>query len=312
MMASVNSILIIVLDNLGDTVMATPLIAALKSLNTNVKVGFWVKEYAADLFKNQAGIAHVHASDPFWDTSPGRAKGSFFRFLKTLKEIRGVSYDAALILNTEWRRSLSALVTGIPVRVGYARRHSTPFLTNAYPYQPGHIVDDHLRLLSAWTGKQTTNYFPELSVEKRDVTKTIVMHPFSGDPERKNWPIVSWKELIEKLSHSLPGYSFTIVGSKNDEAQMAQLKTNDRVSLFIDRSLPEVLSRLAEAKLFVGGDSGPGHMAAAVGTPVLSLFGSFNPDRCRPMGKNKTALIQKNPLKDLPATTVEEKIRELL
>lgn len=308
------NILIIVLDNLGDTVMATPAVRALKAVYPQAKIGLWVKEYAAGLFNNQPGIDYVHASDPFWDSSPGRPKGSLSGFLKTLREIRAVRYDAAIVLNTEWRRSLAARLAGIPVRVGYRRRHSSPFLTHAFTYAPGHIVHDHLRLIEAWSGRAFSpdDYLPGLHVKKEQPAKTIVMHPFSGDPERKNWPLPLWRELIENLSRSLAGHSFAIVGSKNDETAMNDLKVNGRVALYVDCDLADILRLLAGAELFIGGDSGPGHMAAAVGTPVVSLFGAFNPDRCRPLGKGKTVVIKNDPLKNLPAKMVEMKILDVL
>ncbi len=306
------SFLIICLDNLGDTVMALPAAQALKTLYPAARISIWVKEYAAGLFENQPLFAQIHASDPFWDTSPGRQKGGFKRYLDTLREIRAARYDIALILNTEWRRSVSALLAGIPTRIGYKRRSSQFFLTHAYRYKPGHIIDDHLRLVSAWTGKDTGNYFPELSVNKGNTKKQIAMHPFSGDPERKNWPIPLWRELIQNLARALPDYTVAVVGAKNDEPFMTQLKTNGRVELHIDRALPEIRTLLAESALFIGGDSGPGHIAAAVGTPVLSLFGSFNPDRCRPLGTGTTVVIKNDPLKDLPVKTVEAKVLEML
>jgi ADP-heptose:LPS heptosyltransferase len=301
-----------VLDNLGDTVMTTPLIEALKSLNPDVKIGFWVKQYAKDLFQDQPGVDRVHASDPFWDTAPGRAKGGFFHFIRTLREIRSASYDTALILNTEWRRALATYLIGIPARVGYKRRSSTPFLSSAFTYTPGHIVDDHLKLLSLWTGKNLTHFFPSLSVDKLTPMKTIVVHPFSGDPLRKNWPLPMWKQLIENLLRVHPNHTIAVLGAHNDENDMKSLAVNERVNLLSERPLKDVLSLLSRAELFVGGDSGPGHMAAAVGTPVLSLFGSFNPERCRPRGKGKIEVLKKDPLKELPVLTVEKKILEML
>jgi ADP-heptose:LPS heptosyltransferase len=318
MIAFVNSILIIVLDNLGDTVMATAVVPALKTLNPRIKIGFWVKEYAAGALRNEPQIQAVHASDPFWDKAPGRGKGNLNHFLKTIGEIRAMSYDAALILNTEWRRSLAAKVAGIPVRIGYRRRKSGLLLTHSIPFEPqGHIVDDHLALLSEWSGTVFTKekYFPHLDVRPAERKKWITLHPFSGDPERKNWPIVSWRALIENLSHSLPEYSYSIVGGASDEPEVKKLclaLPGVKIAPFVDRPLSELLDLLAKSRLFVGGDSGPGHMAAAIGTPVLSLFGSFDPARCRPLGSNTIEVLRHQPIKELPVAAVEKKMKEML
>ena len=163
-MSAPSRILVAALDNLGDTVMATSVLKPLKRQLPGARIGLFVKRYAADILAD-------HAADPFWDTSPGQPKGRVAAYLRTLSDIRRERYDAVLLLNTEWRRALSAFVAAIPKRIGYRRRSAGAFLTSALEPSAGsaHFVDDHRRLLEALVSPISSDEVsPRLEVTRED------------------------------------------------------------------------------------------------------------------------------------------------
>jgi heptosyltransferase-3 len=99
----------------------------------------------------------------------------------------------------------------------------------------------------------------------------IAIHPGSGSP-RKNWPVGRWAELAGRLRGQAP---LLIVGGEADTAAVAALAAFGEVALNLP--LPELARRLAACRLFLGHDSGVSHLAAAMGTPCVLLFGPTEP-----------------------------------
>jgi heptosyltransferase-3 len=99
------------------------------------------------------------------------------------------------------------------------------------------------------------------------------IHPFSGSP-RKNWPLASFRELASKLERSMP---VRWCAGPQDPPLDGAVRIDD---------LYELACWLAKARLYIGNDSGITHLAAAVGTPVLALFGPTNPEVWGPRGPN--------------------------
>lgn len=330
--APIKKILVVVLDNLGDTIMATSVLKPLKRLYPHAQIGFWTKNYAADLLHDQSLIDTLHASDPFWDVSPGHAKGSRRAFFKTVWAIRRAKYDLAVVLNAEWRRAGFVRLAGIPIRLGLDRRKSQFFLTKAFPVPPApsHFVDDHLSILKNWSGQtmDSEECWPRLELnlqEKKDWTfwseKTgwasksfLAVHPFAGDI-LKTWPLSRWTELLQNLFSKNKNTRALILCGPGEEGKLYQLMGHlppGRLQALTGVPLSTIKAILAHAQLLVGGDSGPGHIAAAIGVPVLSLFSMTDPKRSRPMGHVPLQIIQRDPISSIEVAEVEQALDQML
>jgi ADP-heptose:LPS heptosyltransferase len=139
-----------------------------------------------------------------------------------------------------------------------------------------------------------------------------VAHPLSGD-DRKNWPLGAWVSLIERLQPR--GHRFVLVCSAAERARLgAALKSIPTEALQIKAGAPlrHVKAVIAKSRLLVGGDSGPGHMAAALGVPVVSLFGPGAPARSGPVGRAAVRFVAHDPLSALPLDAVESAVTETL
>ena len=336
MAKSIKKILVVALDNLGDAVMGTCLFRALRDAYPDAQIGYWTKAYARGLFDDYASLHRVHACDPFWDDAPGRPKGSFVDFWASVQEIKNEKYDVALILNTEWRRALACWWAGIPVRVGFNRRKSWFFLTR--PVSPhavdalslGHIVDDNRRLLEGWMQKEIpiVDAMPhlEVSVKEKDRLRSwlekagwqkktlLVFHPFAGRAIRC-WPLSHWEELAGDLAKERSDLRFIWVCGPNEGVGLSAIQSSwsdSKSQIFADAPLGEVKAIISHARVFVGGDSGPSHMAAALEVPVVALFGPSRPERSRPRGSQPITVLQRNPLSDLSVAEVKKAVFDLL
>jgi len=327
----VNKILVVVLDNLGDAVMGTAVLNTLRQFYPEAKVGFWVKEYTAGLFHDKGTVDLLHASDPFWDTSPGLPKGSWRTFWRIFQRVRKEKYDLVFILNTDWRRSMVLWLARIPNRVGLVRHRTRFFLTVKVlpPPKTRHYIDYHQKLIEAWFQKEipVEMFFPtlKLDVEEQEwafkwrqelqwESRLIVgIHPFAGDPQRC-WPTSRWAELVRLLIREDPDLRFVFVcgGSEAEKLNGEAFSLDRKTCSLLVSPIQHVKAVLSLCSLFIGGDSGPGHMAAALSVPVLSLFGESNPVQCAPRGRAPVRILKKANLNDLPAKEVLDEVRTLL
>ncbi|MFH1724137.1 MAG: glycosyltransferase family 9 protein [Elusimicrobiota bacterium] len=324
---SPKKILVIVLDNLGDVVMGSSLFGPLRTAFPRAAIGIWVKKYAAGVFDLQGSSIRVHAADLFWDKSPGRGKGGWRPFLRTLGEIRAEGYDLAFVLNAEWRRSLACRWAGIRNRVGHGKRKAGIFLSRAVPATGGrkHVVEEHAELFAAWTGARLplSRFKPQIGLSDgqrrrgeewesglRWSDKTIVvLHALTGDPG-KDWPLRKWTRLVRLLSRRSDDFRFVVLSSPKEASVLngvfeAFPKSALRVSV---GSVSEIKPIVSRGDIFIGGDSGPGHLAAALGVPVVSLFGPTDPDRYRPIGDAPIKVIRRDPLSELSVDEVIETV----
>src|ERR1051325_6466889 len=130
---SVDRILLVSLDNLGDLVFASALAPPLRERFPGATLDVWCKAYTADVARLVPGVSDVIASDPFWDVAPGRAKGSRMAFLRAFQAVRRRRYDVAVLAAAPWRTAAAVAATRIPRRIGLRRRKNRYFLTDALP-----------------------------------------------------------------------------------------------------------------------------------------------------------------------------------
>ena len=112
-----------------------------------------------------------------------------------------------------------------------------------------------------------------LSGKIADRRQTIAVHLGGGQPE-KIWPLEYWRQLFALLSD----INLVIIGEKGDNELLKQAADGRLINL-LGLELRLTAAVIKQSDLFVGGDSGPGHLAAAVGTPVISIFSAANNDK---------------------------------
>jgi len=126
--------------------------------------------------------------------------------------------------------------------------------------------------------------------------RLVAIHPGSGS-ESKNWPIKKWIELVGRI-REVEGLRVLITSGEADQEELRALRREFPGELWIEDalSLDQLAALLAQATLFLGHDSGPGHLAAAVGTPSILIFGKTDPLIWAPRGNHVTVLYVRDNL----------------
>jgi lipopolysaccharide heptosyltransferase II len=291
-------------DHLGDVLLATPALRALRAALPQAQIVALVGPWG------QAALARETALDrvllcPF----PGFVRGARTRpwqpylvLLRYAVLLRRARYDAALIgRDDHWWGGLLALAAGIPVRVGVATPLCGPLLTHAVPYHPrNHVAAQGLALVAAVVGPHHTTatasyayrYAPGdaavcwaddwLAQHALDAVRLVVLHPGTGGAS-KLWPAEYWAAVAHELQQA--GYQVVLTGGPGEEALVAAVASalhNSAPSLVGQTSVDQLAALMARAQLVLGVDSGPLHLAAAVGAPSLHLFGPSDHARFAP------------------------------
>jgi Glycosyltransferase family 9 (heptosyltransferase) len=146
------------------------------------------------------------------------------------------------------------------------------------------------------------------------VRPLIIVHPGSGG-RLKCWPLESYLELITRLQLAMQAFVVILTGPAEDATcrdRIAEFARGRSAVLPLDDApLMTAASLLVQGELFIGNDSGMGHLAAALGRSVLALFGPTDPVLWRPPGR-KVAVVRAAPLAGLPVDVVYARVEELL
>jgi lipopolysaccharide heptosyltransferase II len=228
----------------------------------------------------------------------GRILMEMWRFAADLRHRR---YDAVLDLQGLLKSALYVVATGAPIRVGFAEgREGAPrVLTHrvSAPPQPVHAMERYLALAAAVDAIEPVREF-HISVPPQEVAVAqsflsasprprIVLHPFARW-RTKLWELEHWRALARTLMAE--GAGMILTGSRDDESLAAAILAGLDplpLSLVGRLSLTQLTAVLQDVDLMITVDSGPMHLAAAVGTPVVALFGPTDPQRTGPLGPGR-------------------------
>jgi heptosyltransferase II len=277
---------------LGDTVMAVPALAALRAAWPEARIlaaGPW-----ATLLADQ-GLAEVLVDYP-------RRWGGRLRAADT---VSAFAPDLAIVLPGSFESALAAWYWGARRRVGFATSGRSPLLTDAVavPVPRPHQVDEYLRLVER-CGAPATVREPALQppapgsplrVEAGDLLQAAGIGP-RGEAARvgvhlgaaygsaKLWPLERVADFCRLLAAD--GARAILLGAPVDGAAAALVAGRSPVASLVGRDRPALLPAvLAELDVLVAGDTGVAHLAAALGTPVVTLFGPTDPALSAPRGR---------------------------
>lgn len=306
--ADPRAILVIQLDHMGDAVLSTGMLSALRrrypGASIEVLVGAWNRE----LFEAISVVDHVHVSRINRFSRAGRM-GWMVATLWCGWLLRRRKIDLGIDVRGEFPSALVLWLCGARRRLGWAAGGGGFLLTDSPAFVPDrHEIDSRRALLDAIdirtpSGEDIRPVFRPTRDARRRVgrrlaelghaERLVVMHVGSGTAA-KSWPLEHWRELIARvvLEH---GVQIALVGAASDRqtagailAGVAWPNVFDWTGQF---SVVELAVVLEQAAVVVGADSGPAHLAAAVGTPVVALFsGTNNPAQWQPQGRRVTVL----------------------
>ena len=258
---------------LGDAAMQLPVLRALRQLQDEPLV----------VWGPPAMVGLVEGTDLADAVVPDEGKPGVFSIARTLREhraSRSVHFPKSL------RPALGAFLARIPERIGPSdelgrllNTHSAPFRGGA-----GHFLDRYGRALSSrWPGLARLPWadFKPVAEIARPEGLYICLIPGAGTPA-KMWEAEHFRQLAERAARK--GLMVVILGSRSEETLGSFVAGTVGLNLCGATTLPQAAAWLAGAAGVVGNDSGLCHLAAACGSPVLTLFGATNPLASAPYG----------------------------
>ncbi len=278
---------------LGDVLMATPALRALNERYPRAEIDVLTTEWSAVALQGNPRITRILRY-------PDRPK--FAMIASLARRLRHEEYDLGISLDRSPVANALLALSGIPERAGIDNKGRGVGLTRRVVPEPRqHETELYLAVLATLDVPAQgvePEYFPgEAARERaqellpRSDGPVVVIHPGGAiNPGSvmvsKRWPATSFGELASLLGHKL-GASVILVGSSSDRPVVETTKDFADLPLLdlCDKlSFQELGAVCAEADLYIGNDSGISHLAGAVGTPTVTIFGPTSPYLYRPLG----------------------------
>jgi lipopolysaccharide heptosyltransferase II len=308
-------ILVLRMDLIGDLVLSLPVIRLLKKTYPEAEIDLLALPSSAKIIEHDPDIANVITYDPnIWRRPKALLQGKNWREARALRHrLQHRQYDLAVSVFGPWAAIL-AVLSGAKRRVGFGKESYIGFMTDSVPgahWTTGdhlHEVDYCLKLAQAVGAKPEPNdrvptlfVTPQASMEAEQLLQQagvqfdkpiIACHVSSNNGQSKRWPIPYWAKLIDQLIHE-DGTNVILTGASGDLPliETIQQRTHEQpINLAGKTSLAQLAAILKRADLAITGDSGPMHIAAAVGTPLIAIHGPTNPAMSGPISPKATVL----------------------
>jgi len=289
-------ILILKPSSLGDIIHSLPTLAAIRERFPKAFIGWLVKREWAGILEGHPCLDEL-LSFPF-------EVGSAWPMVQ---EIRKRRFDLTIDLQGLLRTGLLCYLSGATDRIGFegARELSPLFYTYRVRVDKEnlHAVDRYLLIAQRLGGKTDFKRF-DISITERDQEKarkliktvsgdqSIVAIHASSRQQVKRWPPECFAELADQINQAVLGVP-VFTGAKGDVKDITEIQKRMKtvsINLAGQTSLKELAALLKMSRLLITNDSGPMHLAAAVGTCVVALFGPTDPKKIGPYGQGHVVL----------------------
>ncbi len=299
-MQALDRILIIKLGSIGDVVHTLPAVAALKKALPMSRIDWLIEKKSSVVLRNNPLIHRVIEVD----TLGWRKSWLSFEVLRqirnSLSELRNSHYDLALDFQGLWKSATFGYLSGARQLVGLdkqaLREPSCRFLYSqkvAPPAQASHVIDILNELVRS-LGIETNGYRFDLHVSQQDeayvsaqlashqIDEFLVLNP-GGGWETKNWQPENYSQLHLRIRQAT-GLQSVVTWGPGEEKLVQEVFRHCEADppVTFSTTIPQLTALLRRALLFVGGDTGPFHLATACYTPTVGIFGPTSPQRNGP------------------------------
>jgi len=338
------SILITKPSSLGDIVLALPALTALRKSFPEAKISWLVRPEFAPLLEGHPHLTEIILFDRKFLGKAWYHPGAFGALISLIRRLRRKRFDVIFDFQGLFRTASLGWLSGGKRRFGpaNARELATIFYTDKVPQDADsiHRVDFYSKMIHAAGASElgVEFFLPHDSQAADSVAKLLADQGIAGDDyvvfipgsaqRDKCWPVERFAILAEKISseYDLP---ILAAGTASEADIIQNLRENSNVpikSLAGRTSLKELIALLRAARLVVSNDTGPGHIASALGTPLVMMYSWSNPARIAPYGRTEcmvanepysrgTQIKSTDPHHSIEAITIEQvwqKAREQL
>ena len=305
--------LVIRLSSIGDIVHALPAVAALGQSFPKAEIHWLIENRYASLL---AGNPYVHRIIPL-DTLSWRGSlppaSIVEEIVRTLMGLRGGAYAAAVDFQGLWKSAVVALLSGVKERVGLAEHWlvepSAAVLYTERVSAAGrqHVVEESLALVEYLGARAGPWQFPlphtpeadqyvDGQLARLEARDFMLINP-GGGWKAKRWAPENYALLLRHLESRFSG-KILLTGSPGENELISGILdgAGTKRASYFPSSVVQFIALARRAKLFLGGDTGPLHLAAAVGTPLVAIHGPTDPARNGPFNKADIALYNHAPV----------------
>ena len=304
---AISRLLVVRLSAMGDVLHALPAVAALRVALPATHFGWVIEQRWADLvqaaFVNVRGesrpiVDQVHIVNfSGWRRSI-TSRQTWHEAEGAIKEIRGAGYEVAVDFQGAVRSSLLARISGATSIYGFAEPRenvASMFYTKTVLTRKRHVIEQNLLLASEVAAPL---HVPSFEFKCPASSNTfvapgrqgyVVLNPGAGWGA-KQWPAERYGEVAKRLRSELGLSSLINIGPGEESLMDVAESASDGAAAPISCSPVELIKVIRDARLFIGGDTGPMHLAAALKIPVVAIFGPTDPARTGPFGTHSLVL----------------------
>lgn len=292
-------ILLLRLERIGDLLMALPAIGDVRSFAPAAQIDLVVGSWNVDIARALTAITRFETLDAAWLSRSGGGLG-LRPLIAHARGWRRRRYDVAINFEPDVRSNLVTAAAGARWTAGYRSGGGGALLDVALDYDTrAHATDNARRLAAAVFGRAAATEPPAVAAISqwtsetaeellRGASRPIVGMHVSGGRDVKQWDLDRFADVARRLIAR--GAAVVLTGSTADRPLVDSVKrmlpSAGVIDVAGDHDLITLASVLDRLDLFVTGDTGPMHLAAAVGTPIVAVFGPSDPVRYAPRGPN--------------------------
>ena|SRR6185437_10131551 len=280
--------LVVRMSALGDIVHTLPAVHALRESFPAARIDWLVDEKWAPILAGNRDISNVITMN----------RGSWRNVIGIIAQLRRARYDVAIDFQSLYRSAMIGWLSGASKRIGFDAQYSRErgasfFYTRHVRPRHAHKIEHNLELVESLGAQAEKIVFPladdaQAAEEVRSilcangVEEYFVLSP-GGGWTSKRWPAERWGELARAVAQRYGWTSVVSFGPGEEGLAEAVLRGAGSPGPFVQRfNLKQLVPLLRRAKLLIAGDTGPLHVAAALGTPVIGLYGPTDPARNGP------------------------------
>ena len=308
--------LVIRLSSIGDIIHTLPAVAALGEAFPGARIDWTIEPRYAPLLQGNPFVRRVLAFDTLGWRRRLASAITLEEVVRSLLELHELPFDAAIDFQGLLKSALIARLSRARQRVGFSEYGlreplAAAFYTERVPIREGvHVVEESLALVERLGAERPSrehwrfplprraedDQFIEQQLTKLEVQEFMIINP-GGGWMAKRWAPENYAELIQRLERELP-WKILVTGSPEEEPLIEGIITRAKSSQarLFRSTLTQFITLARRAKLFVGGDTGPQHLAAAVGTPIVAIYGPTDPARNGPFCAADIALSNYGPI----------------
>jgi lipopolysaccharide heptosyltransferase II len=291
---------------LGDVVMSTAFIAAVKQFYPTAQVDVIIKKELSSIASLIPGLTKIHS----FSKDEYKGLGGVYRYGKLL---RVENYDMFFTLPDSLSSAVMGKATGAKERIGFSKEGGFFLLTKVLKRPKNvHRVDEYLSILEQLNEMPVTGRKVALHVTDAKPNGLILIN-FNSEAESRRMPLDKGRALLKLLTNTFTDVKFGLIGGPKDAVYIEELLVNapnqNRIENYTGKTtLAGLANLMAGAKGLLSTDSGPAHLGNSLGLPVIALFGAGDENNTAPYSKTNLTILRAGQLNCEPCVRNECKL----